>query len=373
MKKEIISWTDIIKIPDPDTTLTIFLHVLIHFWRAETNQEYYKTNVFPQSVSDVVLETDHTLYQKPRFHLYEIKTGEWVGIWDETPYHVNFQSKNKTIYLDHGDFRHDFQLFLRSFLKQIKNYTNYYTSFDLLHKLLLRFPIFQWKCPVCCFYNDWSQKFIGSMLLHKQITIAPSSLLYLLTYQNKKLVETNKMECFTPTEVEPFYPIMSSALERFFIEFEKLYEQTSADPILMIGLLITILEKYTMKYSIDQIHEFEQSCTRDMKNILYHEYKFLQTKAIGIHHFPRDLMLIRDVFPIILQSFAATQDPSVCILFVLYNTLFEDKVLSKNIHSLQPLVVYHSFSNILTRSMTPEEINDFSNYHPLLRHELFRP
>lgn len=369
MKKEIISWSDVIKISDPDTTLTIFLHVLIHFWRAENNIEYYKTHVFPQTISDVFLHIDHQFYQKPRFHLYEIKKDEWIGLWDETLYHIEFQSRNKSIYLDHGDYRHDFQLFIRSFLKQIKPYTTYYPSLNLLHKILSSFPIVKWKCPVCCFYHDWSQQLIGAMLLQKQVTIAPSTLLHLLTWGNN-YTPTEKL---TFSQIQPFFPLVESALDRFFTEFEKLSQQTSANPILMIGLLITTLEKYTVHYTMDQVHEFEQSCARDMKNVLYQEYKFLQTKTVSFHHFPRDLMLIRDIFPMIIQSFDSIPDPSssVGILFLLYNMLFQDKVIGKDIKLLSPTVVFHSFSDTSIRSMTTEENTIFTNYHPLLRQEIF--
>jgi hypothetical protein len=369
MKKETLSWSDVIKIPNPDTTLTIFLHVLVHFWRAENSVEYYKTNVFPQTISDVHLQMDHSLYGKPRFHLYEIRPSEWIGIWDETPYHIEFQpSTEKSHYLDHGEYRHDFQVFVRSFLKQIKKYTSHYPCLDLLYKILTSFSIVKWKCPVCCFYHDWSQQLIGGMLLQKQVTIAPSTLLHLLTWENNY----TPTEILTFSQVQPFFPLVESALERFFTEFEKLSQQTSADPILMISLLITILEKYTVHYTMDQVHEFEQSCARDMKNVLYQEYKFLQTKTVSFHHFPRDLLLIRDVFPMITQSFVSKVDASssLGLLFLLYNMLLPDKTCFQE---QTPLVVFHSCSNSqeTIRPMTTHEKNLLPEYHPLLRQDLF--
>lgn len=151
MKEEIIKWDSIIMVPDPDTVLTIFLHIIVHFWRAENDTDYYKTYSFPQNIEDVFLRVDHQMYKKTRYHLYEVDN-EYIGIWDETPFHVDLRSNNRksnVFSLDHNDHRHDLQLFLRSFLKYIKDYP----SLEHLYKLLSNFPLLQWKCNVCCLYK----------------------------------------------------------------------------------------------------------------------------------------------------------------------------------------------------------------------------
>lgn len=379
-KEEFIKWTDIIKIPDPETTLTIFLHIVVHFWRAESDIEYYKAHSFPQNISDVILFIDHNLYEKTRYHLYEINNSDHIGVWDETPYRVeNFRSSHMTCSggcLDHGDYRHDFQLFLRSFLKQIKSYTKFYPSLDRLHKILTHFPLLQWKCSVCRMYNEWSREFVETLLLEKNVSISPSSLLFLLTNSNKKLGEIVPDEL--RTQFRSLNELLTSALRRFFIHFHKIYEQTSTEPIVILEQLICILEKYTSAYAIDQIHEFEHQCARDMKNYLYENFKFLRTKEIQIHHFPRDMMIIRDIFAMIVGIWSSSchdlPGASPGIIMLLYNVLFKDKALYADLDTLLPLVVFNSLDSSvpITRHMTPKEINVFTDYHPLLRQTVFQ-
>jgi hypothetical protein len=380
MKEEVIQWGNIIQIPDPETTLTIFLHLVVHYWRAENNPEYYRTHFFPQDVGSVLLRVDHHLYQKIRYHLYEVNKEDYIGVWDQTPYHLDFRhlyadrKDGDGVFLDHGDYRHEFQLFLRSFLKEIKKHMKYYPSLDRLYKILSHFPLLQWKCPVCRLYNDWSRGFIETFLLEKNVSISPSSLLYLLTCSNKKIHEP------IPDELKGQHTslneLLVSALGRFFVHFEKIYEQTSTEPIIILDQLITILEKYASVYTIDQIHEFENQCARDMKNYLYDQFKFLRTKTIQIHHFPRDMMIIRDIFAMMVGIWSASSlpDGSPGILMLLYNMLFQDKALGQDLQGAQPLVVFHSLEDALpiTRHMTPKEINVFTDYHPLLRQTIFK-
>lgn len=377
MKEEVIPWSHIIKIPNPETTLTIFLHILVHYWRAENDVEYYKTHFFPHNVESVRLQIDHHMYQKSRYHLYEVNQHDYIGIWDETPFHLNFDllTKNtESVYLDHRDYRHDFQLFLRSFLKEIKKLTKYYASLDRMYKIVSHFSVLDWKCSVCRLYNDWSRDFIETFLLDKNVTIAPSTLLYLLTFSNKRLGVDHELK----DQYSSFNELLHSALDRFFFHFEKIYEQTSIEPIAILEPLITILEKYTSVYTIDQIHEFEHQCARDMKNYLYENLKFLRTKNIHIHHFPRDMMIIRDIFAMIVGIWStgssSVPEGSPGILLLLYNMLFPDKALQCNLDVVQPLVVLHSLENgpPMTRHMTPKEIQVFTDYHPLLRQTLFQ-
>lgn len=370
MKEGYISWGDLIRVPDPETTLTLFLHVVVHYWRAENSGRYYQTHIFPQDVESVLLRVDHPLYQKIRYHLYEVGGEDMVGVWDETPYHLDFRRDTGGVgFLDHGDYRHSFQLFLRSFLKTIRTYGKYYPSLDRLCGVLAHFPLLQWKCHVCRFYNDWSRKWMGAFLLEKKVSVAPSSLLCLLTYRNKKVSPAPQDHSHS------LEGLLGSALDRFFLYFEKIQEQTSADPISILQELIVVLEKYTSVYTVDQVHEFEQPCARDMRHCLYDRFKFLRTKDIPIHHFPRDMMIIRDVFSMMMGIWTASSpslsDGSPGVLMLLHGMLFQDRALVRDPSAA--LVVFHPLEDTppTTRLMTPLEAHALREHHPLLRPSVF--
>lgn len=370
MKEGVISWGDLIRVGDPETTITLFLHVVAHYWRAEKNGQYYQTHVFPQDVGEVLLRVDHPLYKKIRYHLYEVGGKDMVGVWDETLYHLDFRMDTGGAgFLDHGDYRHSFQLFLRSFLKTIRTLGKYYPSLDRLCKVLSHFPLLQWKCPVCRLYNDWSRKWMGAFLLEKNVSVAPSSLLCLLTYRNKRVHPAPQ------DHAHSLEGLLGSALDRFFLHFEKIQEQTCTDPISILQELIVVLEKYTSVYTVDQIHEYEQLCARDMKQCLYNQFKFLRTKDIPIHHFPRDMVIIRDVFSMILGLWSASSPPhldgSPGVLLLLHGMLFPDMALHRD--RLADMVVFHPLEDTpsITRPMTPQEAHVLSEYHPLLRPSVF--
>ena len=338
---------------NPEIILTIFLHIVAHYWKAENNPEYYRSNSFPRHVSDVVLTTDHTLYRKPRLHLYEIKKKEYVGVWDESIYHIGFASVGKTC-LDSGDYRHDFQLFLKSFLTHIAPFTHYYPLLKDLFEIVSHFPLLSWKCLVC-------QNWIKTCSSSEDNALVRC----LLSYKNKK---TNTD---TPKEQAPsFVLLLQKILARLLPELKKILEQTSADPILIIEKLIDIVEKYTSTYSIDQADEFETQCARDMKNYLYQEFKFLQTKKISIHHFPRDMIMTRDIFSILadIWSDPISSQSSPGIMMLLCTMHFRDRVLENDLTNLQPHVL---ITDVVRRPMTEQEKIELSNYHPLLRHAIF--
>lgn len=374
MKEQLITWDGLIRIPDPKTITTIFLHVATHFWRAEGDKDYYQSHFFPQDISDVVLRIDHQLYQKTRYHLYEVGGGDNVGIWDETPYHVEFKEKDiKPSYLDHGEFRHDFQLFLRSFLKNVGHYSRYYPSLDRMVKIIKNFHLLQWKCSVCHSYNDWSRDVVKTVL-SDNVSIAPSSLLFLLTFKNDKNKQTVEDH-----QSQALDDLLMIAIHRFFMNFEKIHEQTNTDPLVILENLILILEKYVSVYSADQVHEFEQECARDMKTYLYNGFKYIKTRPVGIHYFPRDMMIIRDLFPVLMSRWVSmspppSQDMSPGFLMLFYNMLFEDVVIDhKDMDNV--LIVHHPLDGSLSivRPMTPSEKTKIIDYHPLLRPSLFQP
>lgn len=373
MKEEFITWDELIRIPDPDAILTILLHVVAHFWRAEGDKDYYQSHLFPQDVSNVVLRIDHQMYKKPRYHLYEVGGGDNVGIWDDTPYHVEFREKEqKSFHLNHGELRHDFQLFLRSFLKHVKNHSKYYPSLDRMIKIIENFRLLQWKCSICQCYNEWSRDVIKT-ILKDNVPIAPASLLFLLTFKNN-----NNKQNMMDHQSQALDDLLMVALRRFFMNFEKIQEQTSADPLVILENFILILEKYLSIYTIDQIHEFEQECARDIKTYLYREFKYIKTRLIEIHYLPRDMMIIRDLFPMLISrwtslSDAPSHDMSPGFLMLFYNMLFEDKVIHhKKMDNV--MIVYHPLDGSLSivRPMTFSEQKEIADYHPLLRPFLFQ-
>lgn len=339
---------------NPEIIATIFLHIVAHYWKAEKNSDYYRTNFFPRHVSDVILTSDHSLHNKPRLYLYEIKEKEHVGIWDESIYHVNFAKQTKTCW-NYDNGQHDFQLFLRSFLASIQPFTPYYPILKDLFTIVSHFPLLGWKCAVC---RNWSKTFSyqGNEMIVR----------CLLTFRNKKTTQTISQE-----QLPHFVQIMEKLLARFLSEFKKICEQTSADPIVIMENLIEIVEKYTEQYSIDQMDEFDNLCAKDMKNYLYREFKFFQTKNIHMDHLVRDMILSRDIFSMLTTQWAEHPSSlsSAGILMMLCLSHFRDAVLDEEFLNTEPHVVIVSQS--IRRPMTEQEKMDLVHYHPLLRHALF--
>lgn len=351
-KNELISWTDAMRIR-PDVIIPVFLQIVVAFWRKE--------NVLPRDVNDVMLKMDHSLYNTCRFHLHEMNQDNYIGVWDETPFHVSFHT-SKPLGLDHGDYRHDFQLFLRSFLRETENYDNYYQQVSILRKIVSNFPVLQWKCEVCHAYNKWASGLIQKSSGHA--SIIPSLLMCLLVFDNKR--------CHTEQVwgANQLNPMLQSVIVRFFLNFNQICEQTNTDAQSILEPLIVILEKYASVYTIDQIHEFEHECARDMKTFLYTEFKYLKTKSIEIHSFPRDMMMARDLFPMLVACWKKQENSTFSpgILMLLCDVLLEDRFLHKTDNHHVLIVKHKSHDEIQTlRIMTREEEIILKEHHPLLR------
>lgn len=356
--------TEVLKIPDPHTIITLFSQILVHFWRAE-EMKY----VCPQHVSQVRLQVDHLLYQKKRYHLYEIHSHDFIGLWDETPYHIEFRYESTT--WNHDDYRHCFQLFLISFLEQIQHYRKYYPELDRFYNVLVSFPILDWKCNVCRCYKEWSQNMIETFLT-KEIVLDQPFLLFLLTHKNQKIGE----DVSENLPITPLKRVLEDRLFHFIKEFQKIATQTTTDHHLILDPLLSILEKYTSTHTTDQIEEFENVCAKDMKTHLYQHFKFLQTKDIRVSQFPRQLMMIRDLFAIMVTSWATSDSSSSSpgILFLLFHVLLEDRVLKQQFTEM-PFIVFHRLDNVvpMIRHMTPTELTSLRDHHPLLRQTIFCP
>lgn len=347
---EKISWAELLRVPDPVAHTTIFLHVLVRFWAASNSSG--GNLELPRDVSDVVLRADHGLVGKKRFHLHEVVPGDRVGVWDETPFWVGFCSNNTSVF-DHGDFRHAFQLFLRSFLR----HTDGHVSLARLRALVAASPVLRWNCSLCRSYNDWSVGFMRGSLVAQ-----PDALHFLLTHQNR-------FDGGVASGGGGVVALMESSLTRFFSGFNKVCEQTSAEPVDILANLIRVLDGYVGAHTTERLHEFEHACARDMKSYLYKEFKFLRTCSVHVSSFPRDMMIARDLFPMIAASWAdpVASGTSPGLLFLLCQMLLEDRILSCS--SLDCALVCSGDGGV--RAMTSSEAGVLAHYHPLLRHEVF--
>lgn len=377
MEGETMMWSEAIKIPSPDSVLAIFWQLMIYFWKAELDDDFYRARAFPISVEEVRLRIDHRFYQRARYHVLEIREGEAAGVWDTTPFSVDFGSFSHAHFLEHGDYRHAYQLFLRSFLKILRRQALYHPSLLLMKRILMQLPILKWKCPVCKKYNQWSRSFIETQLLEHNLSIAPSTLSYLLTYRNEGL--RSGEETVDPDQLDEFLPILTETLRRFFTDFEKIYEQTSMDPVHILKNLIDILGKHAQPFAMmEEIEKYETACSKEMKSYLFYQFKFLKTRSLKISHFPRTMMILREVFTSIMNIWRQTvrdeittnrSSPGTVIL--LGYLLFRDPVLDTS-HDTPILVVYPtSIDRPVIRAMVPPEIEQLRDYHPVLRPYLF--
>jgi hypothetical protein len=166
---EKILFSEAIKIPCPETILSIFWQVIVFFWKAERKPSFYHKHTFPHSVQEIPLKIDHRFHGKARYHLFPMTSEDATGIWDESCFWIDFENiQNCNLspdFMEHGDYRHAFQLFLKSFLKTIKKYIKYHPALFRLHNVLLRMSIMKWKCPICRKYNQWSRDFIDAQIL----------------------------------------------------------------------------------------------------------------------------------------------------------------------------------------------------------------
>lgn len=378
MDNESISWINAIKIPSPEWILAVFWQMMIYFWKGEISSDFYKTHQFPHCISHIHLDIDHRFYEKIRYHVFQMGN-ESTGIIDESPYWIQYERfkhlDHTILFLEHGDYRHAFQLFIKNFLASIKKYCQYYPSIQRLHKILLKLRIVSWKCRVCRIFQMWNRTFIEEQLIDHDISIAPSSVLFLLSYKNQKLRVMTTIE-EEEQSMEDLLQILKKCLGRFFKEFECIYETTTIDILTILKNLIDIIETHASDRNVEDIIDFERVIIREMKDYLYTQFKFIQN--LSINHFPRDIMIARDVFATIVHQWNRCHrdhdrsfSPGMIIL--LYHLLFNDRALllkNKEIH----IALYPHFGDIRTdiiRSMTPPESEDFLDYHPLLRSFLF--
>ena len=184
----------------------------------------------------------------------------------------------------------------------------------------------------------------------------------LLTHKNRVGAQEYALE-------DGMVGLLEASLRRFFSHFGKICAQTSAEPTDILANLIGILDGHVGAHTTDRLHEFEQECVRDMKTHLYREFRFLKTSDVSISTFPRDMMIARDLFPIIAASWAGadTPDMSPGLLFLLCQMLLGDRLFSCS--SLDCALVCRDNGSV--RAMTSDEAGVLAHYHPLLRHDVF--
>lgn len=375
-----IPWSEAVKIPSPDWIQSIFWQLMVYFWKGEISEEFYATHRFPVSVDEIRLVIDHRFRETVRYHVFEMQ-GESSGILDESPFWIHYQGfqdpPTSTTYLEHGDYRHAFQAFIRSFLNRIKRYCPHYPDLDRLHKMLKKMKILTWRCPVCRIFNTWNRQFIEDQLLLHQLSIAPSTLLFLLSYENQAL-RCTRDEGEDTADPDELLRILQKCLSRFFKEFEPIYEGTSIDILIILKNLIDILRHHGHDRALEDIPLFEREVCRDMKDYLYKQFKFIHT--LSITNIPRDLWIARDVFAAIVHQWNRSyRDPdrsfSPGLIILLHYLLFEDRALRLR-QKDKVIVLYPSIGTVSSdhiRPMTPPEMEEFTEYHPLLRSFLFLP
>jgi len=392
MEDERILFSEVIKIPSPETILTIFWQVIIYFWKAERNIRFYREHTLPHSLEEIPLRIDHRFHERARFHVFPMTSEDATGVWDETCYWIDYTGiHNGNLspdFMEHGDYRHAYQLFLKSFLKTLKKYVRYYPVLQKLQNVLLKMSILKWKCPVCKKYNGWSRDFIDRQILESDLSIAPSTLLFLLNYRNEYRREEDTM--MNHGEITDMMEILQVTLGRFFDHFTTIYHQTSINPILILQNLIDILEKHARGKRVEEIGDFESACAREMKHYIFTQFKYMKTKDVRVSRFPRDLMISRDVFRMMLFSWKkkeimdarTTASSSPGILILLHNLIFDDRALAHSRKSAllsissPPILVihpvsHHESSKVSLRNLTPPEADEMMDYHPILRPLLF--
>lgn len=335
-------------VPDPATHATVFLLVVARFWAASLTAEPL---VLPRGVHDVLLRADHGLAGRARFHLVGVGAEERVGVWDETPFWVGFRADAKQTF-EHGDYRHAFRLFLRSFLRHTRDHA----SLATLRAIVSRFPALRWECPLCARYNEWSVDFVA------RTGVLPDALRFLLTHENRF-----DGVAVASVDVAELTKLMETSLTRFLTEFGKLCGQTSAEPADILANLIRILDGYVSAHAPERLHEFEQECARDMRDYLYREFRFLRTASVSLAAFPRDMMIARDLFPVIAASWLGgkpqDREASPGLLVLLCHVLLEDRMPPTPPPTLLVL------DGVAARPLNADEVDTLADHHPLLRQE----
>jgi hypothetical protein len=378
MDQELIPWSEAMKIPSQEWILAIFWQTMIYFWKGEMDNEFYRTHRFPHSVDDVLLRVDHRFRDTIRYHVFEIGD-EATGILDESPFWIHYEGfqdlKQPSIpyrYLEHGDYRHVFQYYIRSIMKRIKRYCVIYPDINRLYRILQKLKILNWRCPVCRVFQSWNQQITENLLAEHHLHVSRSEIIFLLTHENVSL-RTSELteEC---GDMQELTTILTKCLTQFFEELEPICEGTSINNFLILQNLIEILNHHSKDRPLEDIIYYERDVCRDIKDYLYKQFRFIQ--SLSIANIPRNLLIARDVFATLVKEWHRLyQDDnrsfSPGLILLLQYLIFDDRAV--NLKKKETMLVSYE-NNMNTRwirAMTPPELDDFTTYHPLLRAFLF--
>jgi hypothetical protein len=193
-----------------------------------------------------------------------------------------------------------------------------------------------------------------------------------LTYRND-LCDSDTVNA---DQLRDFLEILADTLCSFFTGFEKIYEQTSIDPVHILKNLLDILLRHARDRPVEEVGVYEADCAKEMKAYLFQQFKFLKTKSVKVASFPRTLMILREVFASVIQIWR-TSDPlphsSPGIVILLSYLLMKDHAITSTTSSRPLLLVTYplSIDQPIVREMVPPESERLRDYHPVLRPYIF--
>lgn len=365
--KEKLVWSDLCKTPQPQWMLSVFWRVLISFWKQELDPSLDHPRL-PLTMEEVVLKLRPDGFFRRKYHIYSLSNSEKIGIWDESPFDISFSTVTKKIipFYEHG-IHHALSSLLKDVGKNMEEIATYDPQFPLVQKVLSKSPVLNYRCRTCSEVVSWIHGFLDSEYRENKISVAPSVVMFLLRYKNKRReasTEINRKQCLD---------VMEKALHSFLSSFFQIQEQTTMDPILLLQGLIDVLDRKDCTF--ENLGEKELECSQEMRSFLLTTLKFIKTKSIQVQHFPRLLIIARESFLSLVQTLPIVDqvfEGSVGHLLLMNFLCFEDRALSSPPTTKDSIVFYREDGSMLSeRLFSEEECARFTDYHPLLRHSLF--
>lgn len=365
--QENLVWSDLIKTPQPQWMLSIFWRTLMFFWIQELNPSIDSPRL-PMGMNEVILSLRPDGFSKRKYHIFSISGTEKIGIWDESPFDLSFspESKQSLPFYEHG-IHHGLISLLKDVSKNVEPLIPYDPQFPLLQKIIAKCPVLSYKCKTCSEVVSWIHSFLEKEFREHQISVAPSVVMFLLRYKNRRKetdTEINKKQCFD---------VMGKALHSLLSSFFHIQEQTTMDPKILLQGLINILERTNCTF--ENLAEKELECSKEMRSFLLTTLKFVKTKSVQVQHFPRLLVIARESFLSLVQTLPLIDNAfqgSVGHLLLMNFLCFEDSSLTRPPTSKDTVIFYNENGvPFLERPFTPEECGSFNEFHPLLRPSVF--
>lgn len=366
---ETITWREACKIPNPKWVSIVFWRVMILFWKSFSWKN--ADMVLPQTMDDVLLKIRKDGFLSNYFHMYNINN-EFTGLWDSSPFEVQISNQSIPSFIDHGEPRHFMSVFLEDVLKTLRPLRFLHPELNLLCKIIHNSQHLKFNCNTCSAFFSWNRQFLEELLIENNVSVAPSVVLFFLQYRNQELKKIKKEEIHTKDSLK----LLKKSLTLFLESFFKIQEQTRLDPIIIARGLVDIL--IDTNCTLENINETEDSCSRYMKSFLFNRLKFLKTKSIQVKHFPRHLLVAREVFVSVIHYFHNHHTPpeeqttDVGQMFLM-NFLFSQDECLKHPPTIKDQVLFYDDSIQLSskRFFSEQETKQFVQYHPLLRSSVF--